>query len=126
MTIEKTLSGLRGRKLQGQLLTFALDSEDDALLASARAAADGLASKTLVKQGPMRITLVTLRKGAALQAHQVEGPSSIQLLRGKLRIATDEGDVDIAVKSLVTLAAGVIHTATALQDCAMLLTIIKP
>ena len=126
MTIEKTLSGLRGRKLQGQLLTFALDTEDDALLTSARAAADGLASKTLVKQGPLRITLVTLRRGAALSAHQVEEPCSIQVLRGQLRITTESGDVDIEAKHLVTLAAGVIHTATALQDCAMLLTIIKP
>jgi quercetin dioxygenase-like cupin family protein len=74
----------------------------------------------------MRIMLITLRKGAALHAHQVEGPSSIQLLRGKLRITTENGDVDIAAMSLITLAVEVIRTAMALQDCAMLLTIIKP
>jgi hypothetical protein len=34
--------------------------------------------------------------------------------------------VDIKAKSLITLSASVIHTATALQDCAMLFTIIKP
>lgn len=119
-------AGLRGRQLQGQLLTFALDGEADALQASARSAADGLASKTLVRQGPMRITLLTLRRGAVLHSHQVEGPSSIQVLRGKLRITTDKSDVVIASDGLVTLAAAVIHNATALSDCAMLLTIIKP
>ncbi len=73
----------------------------------------------------MRITLLTLRQGAALRPHHVEGPSSIQVLRGKLRITTDHGDVFIATEGLVTLAAGVIHEATALSDSAMLLTIIK-
>src|SRR5438270_13482120 len=79
MLAEKPLLGLRGRKLQGESLMFALEAEDDELQASARAAENGLASKTLVKQGPMRITLVTLRKGAALQAHQVEEPRRIQM-----------------------------------------------
>ena len=118
-------AGLRGRQLQGQLLTFALDSEADALQASARSASDGLASKTLIRQGPLRITLLTLRQGATLNSHQVEAPSSIQVLRGKLRITTDHGDVVIAEDGMVTLAAGVIHSATALSDCAVLLTIVK-
>ena len=126
MLATNTRAGLRGRKLQGELLTFALDSEADTLHASARAAADGLASKTLVRQGPMRITLVTLRKGAALRSHRVAGPSSIQVLRGKLRITTDTSDVVMAADSLVTLAEGALHAATALQDCSLLLTIIKP
>jgi quercetin dioxygenase-like cupin family protein len=117
--------GVRGRHLQGLLLTFALDSEADALQASARSASDGLASKTLIRQGPLRITLLTLRQGATLNSHQVEAPSSIQVLRGKLRITTDHGDVVIADDGMVTLAAGVIHSATALSDCAVLLTIVK-
>jgi quercetin dioxygenase-like cupin family protein len=118
-------AGLRGRQLQGQLLTFALDSEADALRASARSASDGLASKTLIRQGPLRITLLTLRQGATLNSHTVEAPSSIQVLRGKLRITTDHGDVVISDDGMVTLAAGVIHSATALSDCAVLLTIVK-
>ena len=126
MSIEKTRSGLHGRQLQGHMLTFALDSETDALQATARSASDGLASKTLVRQGPLRITLLTLRQGAALRPHHVDGPSSIHVLRGKLRIATDHGDVFVAAEGLATLAAGVIHEATALSDCALLLTIVKP
>jgi quercetin dioxygenase-like cupin family protein len=125
MTIEKALSGLHGRQLQGHTLTFDLNREMDALLARAHIEADGLASKTLVKQGPMRITLVTVRQGAALHAHHVEAPSSIQVLRGTMRFMSDSGEVLIAADDLLTLAPAVVHEGTALSDCALLLTIVK-
>ena len=119
-------AGLRGRQLQGPLLTLRLESETDALAVSARYAPDGLASKTLASQGPMRISLLTLRRGAVLHAHQVEGASSLQVVRGLLRLSTAKNDVVIAADGLVILAARVIQEVTALSDCAMLLTIFKP
>ena len=126
MTTEKQHVGLRGRKLQSKLLTFQLDAQDDELRARSKDAADGLASRTLVKQGPLRITQVALRKGAALEPHRVAGPLSIQVLRGTLRLTTDEGDMDLAAGSLASLAAGVVHAARGLSNCALLLTISLP
>ena len=123
MTIEKQRTGLHGRKLHGKLLTFGLGAEDEILRARAGEAADGLASKTLVKQGPLRITLVVLRKGSALKSHQVAGPISMQLLRGTMNLTTNAGDLRVERGSLVTLEANEVHAATALTDCAILLTI---
>ena len=126
MTNEKQRVGLRGRKLHGKLLTFRLDAQDSELRARAKDAAEGLASRTLVKQGSLRITQVALRKGAALESHHVAGSLSIQVLRGTLRLTTDEGDMDLAAGSLATLAAGVVHAARGLNNCALLLTISLP
>ena len=126
MTTEKKHVGLRGRKLQGKLLTFLLHAQDKELRARAKDAADGLASRTLVKQGSQRITQVALRKGAVLETHHVAGSLSIQVLRGTLRLTTDEGDTDLAAGSLASLAAGVVHAARALSNCALLLTISLP
>ena len=125
MILEKTLSGLHGRQLQGHTLTFDLNREMDALMARGQTEADGLASKTLVKQGPMRITLVTVRQGGTLHPHHVEAPSSIQMLRGTMRFMSDGGEVLIAADDLLTLAPSVVHEGTALSDCALLLTIVK-
>jgi quercetin dioxygenase-like cupin family protein len=126
MTNEKQRVGLHGRKLHSKLLTFRLDAQDDELHARAKDAAEGRASRTLVKQGSLRITQVALRKGAALESHHVAGALSIQVLRGTVRLTTDEGDTDLAAGSLATLAAGVVHAARGLNNCALLLTISLP
>jgi quercetin dioxygenase-like cupin family protein len=126
MTNDKQRVGLHGRKLQGKLLTFLLDAQDNELRARAKDATAGLASRTLVKQGALRITQVALRKGAALESHHVAGPLSIQVLRGTLRLTTDEGDTDLAADSLASLAAGVVHAARGLSNCSLLLRISLP
>lgn len=126
MTIDKQRVGLRGRELHGKLLSFALGEEDELLRARAAKSADGRASKTLVKEGPLRITLVALRKGGTLSSHQVAGPISMQMLRGALNLTTGAGDVRLETGHLVTLEAKEVHATTALTDCALLLTITMP
>jgi quercetin dioxygenase-like cupin family protein len=119
-------SVLRTRRLSGKLLTFILEAEDDTLREFVESSDTGRAAKTLVKQGPLRITLVALKKGTALPSHQVAGPISIQTIRGCLRLSTDKGDVDIPAGGLIALGPGVAHTARAHDDCAMLITFAMP
>ena len=126
MTNEKQRVGLRGRKLHSKLLLFRLDAQDNELSSRAKDAAEGRASRTLVKQGSLRITQVALRKGAALESHHVAGALSIQVLRGTVRLTTAEGDMDLSAGGLATLAAGVVHAARGLNNCALLLTISLP
>lgn len=114
------------RQLAGAVLTFSLGIEDDALRERAATASDGRAAKTLVEQGPLRITLVALTPGTALQPHQVAGPVSIQTIRGTLRITTEAGNVDLPAGDLVTFGPGVVHTVQALDNCAMLITVTLP
>jgi quercetin dioxygenase-like cupin family protein len=126
MQKDRKSSVLRTRRLSGKLLTFILGAEDDTLREFAESSDTGRAAKTLVKQGPLRITLVALKKGTALPSHQVAGPISIQTIRGCLRLSTDKGDVDIPAGGLIALGPGVAHTARAHDDCAMLITFAMP
>jgi quercetin dioxygenase-like cupin family protein len=112
----------RVRRLSGKMLTFLLHEEDETLRQFAAAAKTGRAAKTLIKQGPLRITLVSLKKGTALPRHRVAGPVSIQIVRGCLRLETEDGGIDVSAGGLITLDAGITHTAKAHDDCGMLIT----
>lgn len=126
MQEEKKSSVLRTRRLSGKVLTFLLGAEDDTLRELAESSKTGRAAKTLIKQGPLRITLVAMRKGTALPSHQVAGPISIQTIRGCLRVTTEKGEVDVPANSLISLGSGVAHTAKAHDDCAILITFAMP
>lgn len=123
---ERKPAVLRTRRLAGSALTFLLGAEDETLREFAAAAGSGRAGKTLVKQGPLRITLVALKKGATLPTHHVAGPVSIQTIRGCLRLTTESGDLDIPAGGLIALGPGVRHTARAHGDCAILITFAMP
>ena len=113
---------LRTHEISGQILRFRLAAEDARLREQASTSKAGRAGKTLVKEGPLRITQVALRKGTALQGHQVAGAISLHVRRGRLRLTTAEGVLDLGAGELVVLDAGVAHAATALSDCVILIT----
>ena len=114
---------LRTHRLRGKTLSFLLAAEDDELRERAESAKTGRAAKTLVKEGPLRITLVALKQGTTLQSHHVAGPVSLVTIRGLLRVSTAAGDIDIPKDGLIALDAGVGHSVTALDDCAVLITL---
>ncbi len=114
---------LRTHQLQGALLRFDMASEIDALREQGSPSGTGRAAKTLVKEGPIRVTLVVLRQGAALDEHHAAGPVTIQVLRGIFRLSTSAGDTEARAGELIALDAGVPHTARAVDDCALLVTV---
>lgn len=114
---------LKTHTLSGAALSFSLPSEDAALRERASTASSGRAAKTLVKEGPLRVTLIALRRGAALGAHQVEGVVSVQVLRGRARVSAGGTLVDLPSSGLLVLDQEVAHTAEALADCALLVTV---
>jgi len=126
MQRERKSAVLRVRRLAGRRLTFTLAAEDDTLKQFAEESKTGRAGKTLVKEGPLRITLVALKKGTTLPSHHVDCPISIQAIRGCLRLTTEKGDLEVSVGSLIALSPGVVHTAKAHEDCAILLTFAMP
>lgn len=123
MPTEQKPAYLRTHRLRARVLEFILRAEDEELRERAASSKAGRAAKTLVKEGPLRVTLVALTKGTALQSHQVANPVTIQSVRGCLRVTTEAGDLDVPAGNLVVLDAGVAHTAKALDDCAVLMTV---
>jgi hypothetical protein len=59
--------------MSGEVLSFLLGAEDDTLREFAADSETRRLGKTLVKDGPLRITLVALKKGTVLSSHQVAG-----------------------------------------------------
>ena len=114
---------LRRHQISGPLLRFRLACEEVALREqTAVSSTTGRAGKILVKEGALRITQVMLRKGAPLGSHEIAGPTSIHVLRGRLRLTTSDGELELQSGDLVALDAGVAHAAEAIDDCTLLIT----
>lgn len=116
----------RTHQLSGQTLQFLLKAEDDALRGRADSARSGRAAKTLVKEGRLRVTLVALKKGTQLKQHEVEGPISIQCLRGNVAINAGSEPIELTSGGLLVLDRKVPHDAVALRDSAILITMSHP
>jgi len=114
---------LKTHTLSGAALSFSLSAEDAKLGERASTVRSGRVAKTLVKEGQLRVTLIVLRRGAALGAHQVDGVVSIQVLRGRARVSAEGRTVDLPRGALLVLDQEVTHTAEALADCALLVTV---
>ncbi len=122
MTIEGARTYLRTHRISGKQVHFRLREELEAQLKRARVARTGRTSKTLVKEGPLRITLVALRKGANMAKHHVDGQLSIHVLRGRLTIWTEPGTTELSGSDVLVLGDGVAHAVSARSDCAFLIT----
>jgi len=116
-------SYLKTRRISGDVLRFQLAFEEARLHEAAAASSAHRAGKTLVKEGSLRITQLALQKGMRLPWHEVGGALSIQILRGRLQMTTSDGKMDLAPGALVVLNGRVQHTAVAMSDCVMLITI---
>ena len=114
---------LKTHTLSAAALSFSLSTEDAALRQRAAAARSGRVAKTLIKEGHLRVTLIVLRRGAVLGAHQVDGVVSVQVIRGRARVSAEGQIVDVARGGLLVLDRDVTHTAEALVDCALLVTV---
>ena len=69
---------------------LSIEEESAAILDAAEAAAAGHAGKTLVKDGPLRVTILGFKSGAALHEHHSDGPVSIHVLSGHVRITSSD------------------------------------
>ena len=117
---------IKTHQLSGDMLAFALPVEEAALRERAATTKAGRAAKTLVKEGPLRLTLVALRKGVVLQPHQVDGAISVQVLRGKAKVSAMGEGVSVGAGGVVTVPPRQTHAATAVTDCTLLITVAEP
>lgn len=79
---------------------------------------------TLVKDGALRVVLVALHGGATMEEHSARGPVTVQVLAGRLRFIAPGTSLEMAPGQLVALEPALLHEVTALEDSALLLTVI--
>ncbi len=87
----------------------------------------GRSSETIVKHDQLRIVLVRMKPGSYVSHHHAEGPISIYLMQGKVRVHLP-GDrmEDLNPGDLLALERALEHDVEALEASAFMLTIAWP
>jgi len=87
----------------------------------------GRSSETLVKYDEFRIVLVRMKPESYMSHHKAEGPISIHVIQGKVRVhLPDDRTEDLKPGDLLTLDRCLEHDVEALEESAFLLTIAWP
>lgn len=111
------------RPLAGDALRFNLDEEARRAVDPAALERTGRSGRTLVKDGPLRMTLIVLAPGGSIPEHHTEGHFALQVLRGGVRIDMDGTEYELGEGDLLTLHGGVPHSLTSEPGADLLLTV---
>lgn len=97
------------------------------LLAHAATASSGRSAETVYggHEHVLRHTLIALMQGRSLADHDSEGEATIYVIRGRVRLITDETHWDAIAGDLIETPMSR-HRLEALEDSAILLTVVKP
>lgn len=114
------------RPLSGTALHFHLgeghlqEHIDESLLERA-----GRSGRTLVKDGPLRVTLVALAPGGSLAAHSAAGPIAVQVLSGEVRLTIGADEWVMSAGEMLAIAADVEHSVASVSGGSFLLTVVN-
>lgn len=86
----------------------------------------GRDSQTIVKYADFRIILTVLRAGSRLHEHHADGPISVHVVQGHLRMDAHGHTVDLPAGHVLALDRAILHDVEAIEDSAFLLTIAWP
>lgn len=114
------------RPLSGDVLRFQLEEErtrvNDPLLLER----NGRNARTLIKEGPLRVTLIMVRAGARIATHRADGPITVHVLRGDIQFRVAGREHRLAAGDLLVVNAGLEHEAGSDGGGTFLLTIVQP
>jgi quercetin dioxygenase-like cupin family protein len=109
-------------RISGAALSFSLD-EEMRVLRQDLAKAPSRIGRTLVKDGPLRVTLVGIHPDGAMHEHRAAGPVTIHVLDGAIDVIADGKAWPLGVGGLLALDAGVTHSVASPQGGVFLLTV---
>ena len=113
-SMHRTISG----DVIGQHLSADVMSIDQALLT-----AHGRSARTLVKDGPLRLTIMGLAAGGTLPPHRTEHPLSIQVVQGDVTFFAVDQVYTLSAGDVLIFGAGVEHSARSTNGASFLLTV---
>jgi quercetin dioxygenase-like cupin family protein len=114
------------RPLSGDVLRFRLGEERRRVNDPPLLDPHGRSARTLVKEGPLRLTLVMLRAGGHIAGHKAGGPITVHVLNGDIRFHAVGQDHRLAAGDLLVLNAGVEHEVDSDAGGTFLLTVVQP
>lgn len=116
---------LSERKLKDTLLSFSLNNETDKLKSESAWINGDRNAVTLQKSSNLRVVLISMRKGAILHEHKVEGLITLFVLSGKMNFIAGEEKILAETNKLIVLEKAIPHDVEALEDTTFILTIIQ-
>ena len=84
----------------------------------------GRSARTLVKEGPLRLTLIALGPGGDLPEHEADGPISVQVVEGQFLFSAAGREYPLREGDVLVVAAGVRHSARSENGGTFLLTVV--
>jgi len=100
--------------------------QDQRLIDPLLLARHGRTARTLVKEGPLRLTMVAIGPGGVLPAHRTAGPITIHVLEGEVTISALEQKYALGPSDVLVLAPGLEHAARSALGGVFLLTVVHP
>jgi quercetin dioxygenase-like cupin family protein len=110
--------------VSGPTLTFSLP-EEMALLKTELRSAPARSAKTLIKEGPVSVTLIGVNPGGSLHAHKAGGPITVQVLEGEVEFAIGETTRPLSAGALLALDGGITHAVHSAHGGIFLLTVVN-
>jgi len=110
--------------VSGPELIFSL-SEEMARLKSELRSAPARTAKTLIKEGPITVTLIGVNPGGSLHAHKADGPITVQVMEGEIELTVGESARALPAGSLLALDGGITHAVHSAHGGVFLLTVVN-
>ncbi len=111
------------RALTGDNLTFDLSEQIGELRRDESYIRRGRSGRTLVKAGPLRLTLTVIAEGVEVGTHHAASPMTLQCLEGRLHYRVGDEESEIGQGEVLFFGPGHAQDIRALEDTALLLTI---
>ena len=105
------------RQLSGEVMVVELRGEPE------RIPPGGRAARTLLKNGPLRATLVSIAPGGHIPEHHADGPITVQPLEGRIQFTALGKVRDIGPGQLLSVGTGVRHAVASASGASFLLTV---
>ena len=82
-------------------------------------------SITIFKTDNLTTVLTCMHKGASIKDNTVDGLFQVLVLDGKIRLTTDDGDVELRDNEMITMHPNVYHNIEAIKKSTLLLQTIN-
>jgi quercetin dioxygenase-like cupin family protein len=77
---------------------------------------------TVFKSNDVAMVLTILKKGADMIENTVDGYLTMQIIEGKIRLTTENGNTDVSQHQIVAIHPGIYNSIEALENSVILLT----
>ncbi|HCU12697.1 MAG TPA: hypothetical protein DGB72_11295 [Gemmatimonadetes bacterium] len=111
------------RTIEGEVLVRHL-TRDERMIDPVLLARHGRSARTLVKEGPLRLTIIGIAPGGELPAHSTEGPVTVHILEGEILFEALGRAYPLSMGDVLVLAPGVEHSARSATGGLFLLTVV--